>query len=446
MKTTGSSAGTPAAKALPIAWQIAAVLLIGVCGLWHLHTMNRKMAPQKADLVPVWIGAQIALHGGNPYSDETTRKIQAAYYGRPLTPTDLRIANKMAFAYPAHTLVLLSFIAPLPWMTVRTAFLILLPLLTAASVPLWLWTASIRVGPGRLALLMILAVESWPSMWGIHQIQPTLLVAALVAAGCFLLTRGNGVAAGTLLAMATIKPQLAGVLIVWLLLWAVLRRRWSFLLSFLVTFSVLMAAATWLVPGWLPSWRAAMADYAGYRQLRLDLVALFGHWLGGLLSAAIGLYSIFLLWLHRRCPEGSASFGQMCALALAMTVCLSPNEPGMIYNQVLLLPAVLLLIHSRPLGSIAAHARDFALLMLGWGFLTVALSALGEAVWHPSDALYAIPFFNMLLPASVVIALQFLAASPEATVLRSNVWKDAARVAPEKSRSSAEIPSVAPGS
>lgn len=410
-KATGFLSAAPAPKLTRAFWQLALVLILGASALWHLHTMNRNMAPRKGDLVPVWIGAQVALHGGNPYSEETTRKIQTAYYGRLLTPQELQEVNKMGFAYPAHTLVLLSFLAPLSWMTVRAGSFIVLPLLMAISVPLWLWTAGIRTDRWRMALLILLAVESWPSMWGIHQTQPTLLVAGLLAAGCLLLKTGNGAAAGVLLAMATIKPQLTGILIAWLLLWAALRHLWTFLVSFAASLSVLLAAATWLVPGWVQNWRAAMADYAAYRHLNLDLVAVFGHWPGGLLSAAIGLYSGALLWRNRRCRAVGLRFGLMCALALANTICLSPNEPGMIYNEVFLLPAALILIHSRSVGQSAALARGIALAVLGWGFLAVAVSAVCETIWLPSRTIDAIPFVNTLLPAALTIALQLLVRS-----------------------------------
>ncbi|HEX2918177.1 MAG TPA: glycosyltransferase family 87 protein [Edaphobacter sp.] len=412
-KTTGSLSAAPALTGPRALWQLAVALFLGACALWHLHTMNRHMAPQKGDLVPVWIGAQVALDGGNPYSEETTRKIQTAYYGRPLTPQELRTVNKMGFAYPAHTLVLLSVLAPFSWMTVRAASFIVLPLLMAASVPLWLWTAGIRTDSWRMALLILLAVESWPSMWGIHQTQPTLLIAGLLAAGCLLLRTGNGVAAGVLLAMATIKPQLAGILIVWLLLWAAIRHLWSFLVSFAASLAILFAAATWLVPGWVQNWRGAMADYAAYRHLELGLMGIFGDWLGGALSAAIGVYSLFLLWRNRECTPESTTFGLMCAVALATTVCLSPTEPGMIYNGVLLLPAALIIGFARPLGHSAALARRIALMLLGWSFLAVAVSAACETIWHPSSAIDAIPFLNTLLPASITIALQLLATGPQ---------------------------------
>lgn len=418
-KITGPIAVPPALRVPRALWQMAVALLLGLCALWHLHTMNRAMAPEKGDLVPVWIGAQVALAGGNPYSEETTRKIQTAYYGRPLTPQELRTVNKMGFAYPAHTLVLLSVLAPFSWMTVRAGSFIVLPLLMAVSVPLWLWTAGIRTDGWRMALLILLAVESWPSMWGIHQTQPTLLVAGLLAAGSLLLKTGNGVAAGVLFAMATIKPQLAGILIVWLLLWAALRRLWSFLASFAASLAILLAAGTWLVPGWVQNWRMAMADYAAYRHLDLGLVAIFGHWIGGSISAAIGLYSLFLLWRNRHCPADSTTFGLMCALALATTVCLSPTEPGMIYNEVLLLPAALIVVYARPLKQSAALARRIALMLLGWSFLAVVVSAACEMILRPSSAIDAVPFLNTLFPASLVIALQFLVRSSQAVIARS---------------------------
>jgi hypothetical protein len=437
-KITGPIAVPPALTASRALWQLAVALLLGACALWHLHTMNRAMAPQKGDLVPVWIGTQVALDGGNPYSEETTRKIQTAYYGRLLTPQELQTVNKMGFAYPAHTLVLLSVLAPFSWMTVRAGSFIVLPLLMAVSVPLWLWTAGIRTDGWRMALLILLAVESWPSMWGIHQTQPTLLIAALLAAGCLLLRTGNGVAAGVLLAMATIKPQLAGILIAWLLLWAALRHLWSFLISFAASLSVLLVAATWLVPGWVQNWRVAMTDYAAYRHLDLGLVAIFGHWFGGALSAAIGLYSLFLLWRNRHCPADNTTFGLMCALALATTVCLSPTEPGMIYNEVLLLPAALIVAYAKPLDQSAGLARRIALMLLAWSFLAVVVSAVCETIWRPSSSIDAIPFVNPLFTASLAIALQIIARHLHALNPKPQIKSRAVSERPERSPVHAE--------
>lgn len=380
-----------------------ALLIVVVAPMVHLHVINRDFPPAKPDIVPVWVGTRVALEHGNPYSEDTTRKIQIAYYGRPLRPSE--DVNKMAFAYPAHTLVLFSVLAPFSWSFVRLVLLIVLPVLTAASVPLWLRVTGISLSPSRLALAVLLTLASWPAMWGIHQMQPTLVVAALVAAGCFLLRRGNGTAAGILFAMATIKPQLVGPLIAWLCLWSLLRRQWTFLLSFAVALSALLACATWLVPGWIGDWRAAMADYVVYRHLRPDLQFLFGHLPGLILGLLVAAGAALALWSGRRCSPDSRTFGVLCALALATPVCLVPNETLMIYNHVLLLPACLIVVFRKPDSRFASHARTLALAQLTLDYIAVPLTVLSDLFAGQAMFFTIIPFMDFLLPLLLTATL-----------------------------------------
>jgi hypothetical protein len=387
---------------------VAVTLLLAalvVAPMWHLHVINRNMPPAKADLVPVWIGARVALQHGDPYSDDTTRLAQIAYYGRALRPSDN--VNKMGFAYPAHTLVLFSCIAPASWHVVRLTFLILLPLLTAVSVPLWLRVAGVSLSRGRMALTLLLTLASWPVMWGVHQIQPTLIVAALCAAACFLYMRGSLVPAGLLFAMATIKPQLVGLLIAWLCLSSLLRHQWKFLISFAASLAALLISATWLVPGWLTKWRAAMADYAVYRHLQPDLQLLFGRGAGLFLSIVIFSATAVILWRGRKCSPESPAFGALCSVALAATVCVLPNETTMIYNHVLLIPACFILIFSKDATSFASSLRRVAIAQLVIDFTVVPLSALGETLAKPANIWDTLPYMDFLLPTLVTLFLVF---------------------------------------
>jgi hypothetical protein len=379
------------------------ILILAIAPLLHLHVINRDFPPAQPDLVPVWVGTRVALQHDNPYSDETTRKIQIAYYGRSLRPADN--VNKMAFAYPAHTIILFSPFAPVPWSVVRVLFLLLLPALTAASVPLWLVVARITLTPKQLLLTLLMTLASWPVMWGVHQLQPTLIVAALAGAGCFLLQRGYGVPAGILFALATIKPQLIGPLILWLCLWTLLRRQWSFLLAFSLTLFALLSSATWLVPGWLSNWRAAAADYVVYRHLRPDLQVLFGHWPGLILELLVVAGSTIALWNGRRCSLDSRTFGTMCAIALAATVCVVPNETLMIYNHVLLLPACLLLVFNKPANRLANYLRPLALAQLGLDYLAVPVTVLCEFFAPKALFITIVPFLDFLLPLLLTLTL-----------------------------------------
>lgn len=357
--------------------------------LWHLHVMNREMPSAHSDLLQVMTGVRATLNGLDPYSDQVTREIQVAYYGRPLVTSDH--AQKMAFAYPAHTAIVLAPLSLLSWDRLRLVFLVLVPILMAATVPLWLRVLAIQVKYSYLVITTILFLASWPMMWSLRLQQPTLIVAALLVAGCFLLKRRWDASAGFLFALSTIKPQLVGPLLIWLLLWTTLQYRWRFLVSLLTSTSLLLLCAEWMAPGWFPRWRVALADYAQYTQLRPDLQALFGRWVGLALMIAIAAGCSSILWRLRRCDSDSPEFGIAISLTLAATVSLLPTQPGMIYNRVLLLPAFLVLIYSRAADYYPALARRISVVLLGCSFAATILAVLVESIWHPSPSVTLSP-------------------------------------------------------
>jgi Glycosyltransferase family 87 len=391
-------------------WRSIAIVLALIAALgtplWHLHVIDREMPSTHADLLQVMTGVRATLNGLDPYSDQVTREIQVAYYGQLLVPSDH--AQKMAFAYPAHTAIVLAPLSLLSWDRLRLGFLVFVPIMMAATVPLWLRVLTIRVKYSYIVVTTMLFLTSWPMMWSLRLQQPTLIVAALLVAGCVLLKHRWDFGAGVFFALSTIKPQLVGPLLVWLVLWTTLQHRWRFLVSFLASTSLLLLCAQWMVPGWFPLWRAALADYAQYTQVRPDLQVLFGRWVGMAVMIAITAASSSILWRLRRCDVDSSNFGIAISLTLAATVSLLPTQPGMVYNQVLLLPAFLVLIYARPADYYPDLARRISVALLGCTFVATILAVVGESIWHPSHFLDAFPFQIHLLPAAAATALMMM--------------------------------------
>ena len=142
-----------------------------------------------------------------------------------------------------HVVFLLAPTIGLPFPLVQTAFRWLLVMLTLASVLLWLRVLRWRPGIVVVAILIVLTLGSYSVLQGIMLQQLTLVVSALLAACAAALVAGNFVLAGFLLALATIKPQLALPVAGWLVLWAASdwRRRQRFLWSFGLTTAILLA-------------------------------------------------------------------------------------------------------------------------------------------------------------------------------------------------------------
>ena len=353
------------------------------------------------DFYPIWLtGRELLYHGRNPYAPEMTREIQTGLFGRPMDPhrpsdppTDFR-----AFSYPLYADLLAAPLLPLSFNAVRVVLGILLPLLTAASLVLWLRVFHLQVSSNTLAVAIILLLVSYPVLEGLFAQQAGLLVGAALAMSMAALARERLILAGMLLAFASVKPQLVWLLVLWLLLWAVSdwTRRRSFVFSFIITLALLVLVSQLILPGWLVSWWGSIVGYSRYTLPPLTELVL-----GRVLGIAAGLTLLGLAgaigWRTRRQPAGSADFFLAVSFILAVTVVLAPTG-GAVYDQVVLLPAICwlgfrraeILNASRPMRVLALAA----LVALCWQWFVacgVALASLISPVWTRNPAVLVFP-------------------------------------------------------
>src|SRR5581483_4980395 len=230
-----------------------------------------------SDLYPRLLGArELLLHGRDPYSPEITREIQLGYYGRPIDPSRANDpTDQQGFAYPVYVVFLLAPTVPLPFSLVQAAFRWFLVAAVAASVPLWLYAVRSRVSTSAVLAGIILTLGSFPAVQGIKLQQLTLLVCTLLGGSVASLVSGRLVLAAFLLALSTIKPQLAMPFVGWLGLWTLgdWRSRQRFAWTFLITLVILVLGGEFVLPGWIGRFRVAASaylDYAGGKCL-LDL-------------------------------------------------------------------------------------------------------------------------------------------------------------------------------
>jgi hypothetical protein len=322
-----------------------------------------------SDLYPRWLGArELLLHRRNPYSDEMALEIQKGYYGRTLDatrPNDPK--DKQGFAYPLYVVFLLAPLIGLPFHGVQIFFHWLLLGLTAASVWLWLRTLSWRLPLLAIAAVAVLTLGSVPAVQGIKLQQLSLLAAALLAASAACVASGFLFCGGVLLALATIKPQLAWPLVAWLLLWAVSnwRARRRLVFGFGLAMALLLGAAEIILPGWWRMFANAIGEYHRYTQNQsiLDMLVPWGP-SGWVLAALAVLACFWVLWNLRGEPADAQQFGGATALVAALTVLVVPMYAP--YNQVLLLPAILALARRRV--SFISHSRGVCFLYVAGGF------------------------------------------------------------------------------
>jgi hypothetical protein len=369
-----------------------------------------------SDLYPRWLGARELLqHRRNPYSPEITREIQEGYYGRPLDPTRLGDPkDEQSFAYPAYVVFLLGPFTTLPFDAVQIGFRWLLIALGAASVLLWLRVLRWRVSLIGTLTLVVLMLGWLPMVQGIKLQQLSLLVAGFLAACGACLAGGWLFCGGMLLAFATVKPQLAWPLVLFLLMWSAAqwRGRRRLLIGFALVMLLLVIGAEFLLPGWLSMFMGAIGQYHRYTQNQSVLVWMFGSIVGRIAEAVSVLACAVCAWRVRAKPANSPRFGLAVALVLALTVVIVPMFAP--YNQVLLAPAILALIWREVRGDFVLPAVRLAAavgaLLVVWPWIaTIALS-----IFYPwltlelRQKLWPMPFYSNFMTPVVIFGLALL--------------------------------------
>jgi Glycosyltransferase family 87 len=367
-----------------------------------------------SDLYPRWLGArELLLHKRNPYGDDITIEIQKGYYGRvldPARPNDPK--DRQGFAYPVYVVFLLAPFVRFPFHSVQLVFYWLLFGLTAMSVWLWLRMLRWRLPVLATASCVALTLGSFAAVQGIKLEQLSLLVSALLAGSVACVAGGFLFCGGVLLAAATIKPQLAWPLVAWLLVWALndWRNRRRLLFGFGLVMTLLLAGAEIILPGWWLMFAHALGQYHRYTQNQSVLLVPWEF--SGIFVAAAVLVCAFFLWKLRGEPADGQNFGLATSLVLALTVLVVPMYAP--YNQVLLLPAILVLVRDRAWFSSRSRAVRFlylaAAFALAWQWIaSLSLSGaylLGARAWALSA--WKVPFFATFSLPVFVFALIFL--------------------------------------
>jgi hypothetical protein len=312
--------------------------------------MGQGLRGNLSDLYPRWLGArELLVHHRDPYAAEITREIQIGYYGRPLDPTRKNDPiDQQGFAYPIYVVLMLAPAVTLPFPTVHRIVFWLFVVLTTMSVPLWLGTLRWRLSRAATVVAILLTLGCFPAIQGLRLQQLTVLVVALIAGAMYAITRRRFVLAGILLALASIKPQLVFLLILWLCIWLLgnWRERQRLWWSLVISMAVLVVAGELLLPGWISEFRAAMKDYYRYTGGGNSLLNGFlpPFWARIASILLVGMVLVFA-WCNRRASEETPAFQWLLCFTLATTLVVIPMFAP--YNQLLLLPGVMMALRAR---------------------------------------------------------------------------------------------------
>lgn len=323
------------------------VLIVAGVGLLTAMTWGNyqyaQQNPGGKDFLIQWVSARSLLVDGiSPYSDTTANRIQDLYYGRHAQPNE----DQLRMAYPIYTTVIFIPFALIGdfslarafWMTILEIGLILMGFITLKVIE---WKSN---------LISLVFFFLFTVLW-FHAIQPLLdgnviILVTLLMVGAFLAIRsGADELAGGLLALSTIKPQVVVLVILFIVLWGVINRRWRLLAWLLGMQIVLLAFGFFLLPDWLLQNIREVVGYAGSHPISTPGTALaawfpaLGERLGWILTGMVGILLI-MEWFRARKAEFR---GFLWAVCLTLVLTLWSGIPTSPENLIVTYPGIILI-------------------------------------------------------------------------------------------------------
>jgi hypothetical protein len=337
------------------------------------------------DFVVYWSAARLLVTGRNPYDPEAMEATMHA------AQPERAWGRGFAWNLP-WLLLLLAPLGALPfYFAVRVWFLVNLVLI--ALTLYWLWRL-FAGNPQKFPLVLVAGFFFGATLANLNMGQIVVLILLPVTLAVYFLKTGRDGWAGVMLFFATIKPHLVYFFGFLMLIWVFRRGRWRVLMGGAVALGVALVLSLLVMPNWVASYRALLGQGAvfTYSTTTIDGVArmLLGieglRFVGALL---IPLAVPFLQLIKRQ--------GWPMAMSLALLISLPLAPYGFGFDQLLLLPAILLLLKWVFAGRLSRYRS--------YGVVAGLLGVYGGLFWQltlpglPYHALTWVPFALMALYA-----------------------------------------------
>jgi hypothetical protein len=388
---------------------IATLYSAKVLGPWDKHwgEAHDGIKVQMGDLYSPWYGArELLLRRRNPYGAEVSHEIQNVFYGHAIGQTNSDpsavVRNEQRFAYPVYVVFLLApavytdFAHVLrPWAEFAFGILTIISVLLCFDILRW------RLPREAVMAVALFTLSSPQIVQGLRFEQLALVVGFLLIAGAWCVSRHHLATAGILLAVSTIKPQMALLPLCWFAIWAGgdWRKRWWLPIFFTATMAMLVAAGEMLLPGWIGYFLTGLAAYRRYALPTSTLGMALGNTLGEIVGGIIVLGLFAFAWRNRKVAGDSRQFTVLLAAFFMGALLAFPLFTP--FNQVLLiLPAMLLLHEWRTLRRLS---KIVFIVCIGWPWIMSTVLLLFPPHVDSSSQLpllpsFLVPFMPLILP------------------------------------------------
>jgi hypothetical protein len=360
------------------------LLVVVIAESVALYQVFTTRFPGGNDFYVRWLGGrEYFLHGTNPFDRSVAEKAQMSMFGRLTGPED---KDQAYFAYPLYTLYLFWPLSLIPYAWAQAVWMTVLQFALLGSTFLAMHLSGWRL-PGWLQGVMLL--------WGIlfyNGARAILLGQFSILVGLFLLLalwaieRQRDGMAGILLALSTIKPQMVFLILVFLVLWAVVQKRWHLIISFGGSLLALIVSGIGLVPNWPLDFVRNVVAYSAYVAFGTPLENLLSYLLpatiAGPLNTILSICFFLALlpgwWLALRNKPGGFTWAVLSTLIVSSLITFRSATA----NQVILYLPLFFYFRriTALLGPIAAVLAAVAAAVFMWGVFVATVEGNWEHV------------------------------------------------------------------
>jgi len=288
-------------------WRTQIIVIgLGILILVGLFWVNFQFAstnPGGNDFLVHYIGTRsLLLDGVSPYSDEVALEIQQQVFGRPAISGEI----EHRVVYPIYSVILFAPFALINNYTIsRVAWMLFLELCLVVSA-----FFTLRILKWRLRIVVLGAYFLFSVLW-YHGFRGVINGNAIIPVSLFFIMSLYAIkieqygAAGCLLAISTIKPNVVLLGIIAVLFWCYFQEKRMVIVWFFGSILILVLGGMILVPNWIvqniweilryPSYNppGSIADVLSLWIPRQDIVI---HWSIGV---SLGILYLYELWNSR---------------------------------------------------------------------------------------------------------------------------------------------------
>jgi len=381
---------------------LALVLFAGLTWLNYQYAGDQQGAN---DFLPGWEGTRLYFTEGlSPYSQETTAEIQKMAYGRPAAAGE----NPLNFTYPFYAILVFGPFAVLSdfalaralWMSILEVSILLI-VITGVNL------SRVRLHWLMYIILAIFSVLWFPGIKSILDGNSSIVFALLVVVAFWAIYHEQDALAATLLALASFRPQMILVLILFVLIWSLSRKRMTLFWGYLGVMALLIAATSLLIPNWIFQYFRLIIEQLGQIEIGTPR-ALFLYYLPGIGNQLAWLLTmvsaVFLLW-EWRLAAGMNYRWFLWAAYFSLVWTNMIGLPTSVENQIALLPALILVlaVWDERWGTLGRWLNGFSILLLSVGLWWLVIFYAGKNI--PADLG---PFTFFMVPVFMVAGLYWV--------------------------------------